>query len=206
VRTCCGAVADGRDPEDIQSKLDEMMADDSKSAALFDAYRRVSLSASPTIGPRIIALVTARIIAEARDASPTDERIMAVAELLTDAEFVEAKDWYDRYVVKLPQPHSSFHDPGHADDVASTDLWDGWGAWAAKLGQLGFITHTIRIIANQNRYDGIVEMEKPRLATDMYYDTAYADLASLIELATCARNATEQSDPPKSPVGRESES
>ena len=65
---------------------------------------------------------------------------------------------------------------------------------AAKFGQLGFINHTIRIIANQHHYDGIVEMDKPKLATDMYYDTAYADLVRLIELAAPTPNATEQTD------------
>jgi hypothetical protein len=184
VRAFCAAVTDGRDADDIQSRLDDMMADDVKSAALFDAYRRVSLSASPTLGPRIIALVTAKVIAESRNASPTEERIMAVSELLTDTEFVEAKNWYEKHVVKLLKLHNSFQDLGHEGDVASTDLWDGWGAWAAKLGQLGFITHTIRIIANHNHYGEIIEMEKPRLATDMYYDIAYADLAALIDLAT----------------------
>jgi hypothetical protein len=198
VATFCNAVADGGNPDDVSQLLDDMMADEKKTAALFDAYRRVALSTSMTIGPRIIALVTARAIAESRDVSPAEDQIMAVSELLTDAEFAEAKDWYDRYVVKLEQPHSSFHDPGHEDDVASTDLWDGWGAWAAKLGQCGFITHSIRIIANHNEYDGIVEMEKPRLATDMHYDRAYADLASLIDLASHGLNATEPSDAPKS--------
>jgi hypothetical protein len=190
VKTFCNAVTEGVHNDEIANKLDEMMADDSKSAALFDAYRRVALSASATIGPRIIALVTARIIAESRDTTPTEERIMAVAELLTDAEFAEAKDWFDRYIVKLDNSQSSFYDPGHEDDIASTDLWDGWGSWAAKLGQHGFITHTIRLIANQNHFDGIVAIENARLATDMYYDPAYGDLIFLTELATHAPNAS----------------
>ena len=192
VRTFCDAVAGGVDTENVLSQLDEIMADEAKSASLFDAYRRVSLSASPTIGPRIIALVTAKIVSETRNASPTEERILAAAELLNDAEFVEAKNWYDRYVVKLPRLNTSFQDVGPEDDAASTDLWDGFGAWAAKLGQCGFITSTIRIITNQNRHGGIIEMEMPRLATDMYYDSAYADLVSLIEAAAHSRNATEQ--------------
>jgi len=200
IRTFCDAVAEGRDTEDVLSQLNEIMADEAKSAALFDAYRRVSLSSSATIGPRIIALVTAKIVSQNRDASSEEERILSVSEQLNDAQFAEAKDWFERYVVNLPQPGSSFQDLGHEEDVASIDLWDGWGAWAAKLGQFGFITNSIRIIAEQNSRGGIIEMQKPQLATDMYYDPAYTELVALINLATQTPNETEPSNAPTSPI------
>jgi hypothetical protein len=203
VRTFCDAVSKGRDTEEALQLLNEIMADEAKSAALFDAYRRVALSSSPTIGPRIIALVTAKIVSQNRDASPDEERILSVSELLNDAEFGEAKDWFERYVCKLPQPGTHFQDLGHEEDVASTDLWDGWGAWAAKLGQFGFIQQSIRIIAKEYNVREFTEIGKPQLATDMYYDHAYAELVALIDLATQTCNGTEPSDAPKSPLNRD---
>ena len=203
VRTFCDAVSKGRDTEEALQLLNEIMADEAKSAALFDAYRRVALSSSPTIGPRIIALVTAKIVSQNRDASPDEERILSVSELLNDAEFGEAKDWFERYVCKLPQPGTAFQSLGDEDDVASTDLWDGWGAWAAKLGQFGFIKQSIRIIAHEYNFRDFTEIGKPQLATDMYYDPAYAELVALIDLATQTCNGTEPSDAPKSPLHRD---
>ncbi|MGA2253347.1 MAG: hypothetical protein ABSG53_01690 [Thermoguttaceae bacterium] len=187
-QTFCAQVGENHATEDLNDALDQIINDEAKSEALFDAYRRVALSASPTIGPRIIALITAKLVADGRWASSTEERLLAAAELLSDAEFVEAKDWFDRYVRKLDRPKGTFfYDSGTAEDVASVDLWDGWGAWAAKLGQLGFITHSIRIIANREDHG---ELEPARLATDMYYDGAYQDLRELTDIATRGRNST----------------
>jgi hypothetical protein len=103
----------------------------------------------------------------------------------------------------LPQPGTAFQSLGDEDDVASTDLWDGWGAWAAKLGQFGFIKQSIRIIAHEYNFRDFTEIGKPQLATDMYYDPAYAELVALIDLATQTCNGTEPSDAPKSPLNRD---
>ncbi len=186
VKTFCDAVTKGCSEDEIKQKLDEIVNDDVKSAALFDAYRRVSLSASSTIGPRIIALVTARIVGESRNATSEEDRLMAVAELLTDNEMAEVKVWYDKYIVKLQQKRDgNFYDPGPLDDVGSTDLRSFWGSWAAKLEQLGFITQQIRIVQNKRELgDGVIALEKAQLATDMYYDSAYTELVSLINLAS----------------------
>ena len=43
-------------------------------------------------------------------------------------------------------------------------------------------------------------MQKPQLATDMYYDPAYEELVALINLATQTPNETEPSNAPTSPI------
>ena len=46
---------------------------------LLDAYRRVALSHSKTIGTRVVALLTARLLIEKRDANSAEETMTDIA-------------------------------------------------------------------------------------------------------------------------------
>src|SRR6185369_2922943 len=85
----CKQVAEGTNEASLEANLTAIVEDDQKSQALFDAYRRVALSASPELGPRIIALVTARIVGESRQPTVEEDKIMMAAERMNDAELIE---------------------------------------------------------------------------------------------------------------------
>lgn len=70
----------------LEPLLEEIVKDKVKSELLFEAYRKVSLSASKEIGPRVIAVITARLVAESREATQDEEQMMWVAETFNDGE------------------------------------------------------------------------------------------------------------------------
>jgi hypothetical protein len=78
----------GVQTEDVDKRLAELLADDTKSEVLFDAYRRVCFSKSKTLGPRIIGLLTGQLVHEGRMANYEEECIFEAAELLSDGDFV----------------------------------------------------------------------------------------------------------------------
>src|SRR5258708_35858215 len=82
--------------EDVDERLTAILEDEAKSEVLFEAYRRVCLSTSKRLGPRIVGLLTGRLVLEGRMADDTEERIFAAAESLSDAELIEfMKSYYE---------------------------------------------------------------------------------------------------------------
>lgn len=189
IRTFCELVAAGKSDDEIEPYLTAIMDDENKSAALFDAYRRVAMSASPVLGPRIIALVTARIVGEARQPTDEEEKILTAAEKMTDAELIEARRWFNEYVSKKERKGTSYYDAGDDEDSAGIDYWSGWGPWAAKLASFGFIYTDIGVRAYKDYLEESFMVEpdekisKVKLRTDMYYAAEYKDLAELITRA-----------------------
>lgn len=49
-------------PSELDEELTKLLEDEACSEVLFDAYRRVALSKSKILGPRIIAILTAEIV------------------------------------------------------------------------------------------------------------------------------------------------
>src|ERR1700737_4432035 len=80
-----------RESANLNDYLDLIAKDEARSSALFDAYRRVCLAASKSIGPQIIGLLTAQLILQKRDADDDEELIFQAAEQLNDADLVAAK-------------------------------------------------------------------------------------------------------------------
>lgn len=189
VRTFCDLVCAGKSDEEIEPYLNAIVQDDAKSAALFDAYRRVALSASPVLGPRIIAIITARLVGEKRVPNYDEEKLLAAGERLNDAELIEARNWFNSYVVKLEQKDGSYFDEGWPDTTGGIELWDGWGPWAAKLSLIGFIFQSIRPIPkfdltdDEESYRTSQKVKDVGMATDMIYNSAYKELAELITRA-----------------------
>lgn len=76
------------DCSEVEALLDRAVEDEATSEVIFDAYRAVSLSRSKTLGPRVIAVLTSRIIQ--RDdpvATGVEEMVFAAAETLSDVDF-----------------------------------------------------------------------------------------------------------------------
>ena len=107
----------GQPLSNMEPMLAEMLIDDIKSQVLFDAYRRVSLSASPSLGPRIIAVLKARLIRQGRAAKPEEERLMMVAETFSDDELLALCTYLGEHTLENYQVKIS-------DDTATApDFW-----------------------------------------------------------------------------------
>ncbi|TDN61435.1 hypothetical protein [Paraburkholderia sp. BL10I2N1] len=78
---------------DLNDMLKSLARSDEQTSALFDAYRRVALSASKDMGPMIIGLLTARLVLEDRDASEIEEMVFEGAEVLKDKDFSDLQNW-----------------------------------------------------------------------------------------------------------------
>jgi hypothetical protein len=190
VNTFCGLVTSDKSDDEIELYLTSIIEDEKKSEALFDAYRRVALSASPTLGPRIVALVTARIVGADRQPTAEEDKILSAAEKMTDVELIELRDWFGEHVSKLEKKGTSYYSKGADEDSAGIDYWADWGSWAAKLAGFGFIYTYVEVKTYKDwQFDeGRVieegdEIKQVKLRTDMYYAAEYKDLAELVTRA-----------------------
>jgi len=157
-------------PQELNSYLDKIFQDEEMSEILFDAYRRVSLSRSKTIGPRIIAVVTAKLIYEKRCADTSEEILLTAAETLNDDEFVEFEyfvstnkkhansknnevyfDKSGNLKIKYRQEHfdSNFH-PETEISISPINLTYEIGIWAIKMKNLGIIYD--EVIEKKSKY------------------------------------------------------
>ncbi|WP_321817802.1 MULTISPECIES: hypothetical protein [unclassified Paraburkholderia] len=142
----------------LDDLLDRLDAEDESTSTLFDAYRRVCLSASRDVGPRIIGLLTAVVVLENRSATGGEERMFQAAELLTDADFAElveytrakqeklsteqgeqfAQHGYVSYVVdeRVDEVKTT---QGHFASVSPPNLGEVLGIWGLRLNALCLI-------------------------------------------------------------------
>lgn len=154
----CHAVSK-ESPVETQEYLDGIFKDEVRSGILFDAYRAVCLSRSRNLGPRIIALLVARIVM--RDGVPTEdeEMIFAAAEDMTDGEFTSCLSYYRETESLAEQGSKSgcradahgllYRDlrvseidsnwPSQPAPVAPQSLGVYVGTWASKLSRSGLV-------------------------------------------------------------------
>lgn len=143
----------------LNTIIDSILQDETRSEVLFEAYRRVSLSRSKNIGPRIIAVITAQIIHEERFAKDSEEVILSAAESLNDDElrsfscFVsehrektngksEALFLDDSENLKVRWHKETIDSNLHQKteiSVSPLNLTSDLGMWAPKLKDLGII-------------------------------------------------------------------
>ncbi|WP_158934064.1 hypothetical protein [Burkholderia sp. S171] len=83
---------------ELNDMLQSIANNDERTSAIFDAYRRVALSASKDIGPMVIGLLTARIVLEERAADEIEEMVFEGAEVLNDRDFTSLQAWMRRFV------------------------------------------------------------------------------------------------------------
>jgi len=79
----------------LNDMLQSVAKSEDQTSALFDAYRRVALSASKDMGPMVIGLLTARIVLQDREASEIEEMVFEGAEVLKDKDFSDLQAWMD---------------------------------------------------------------------------------------------------------------
>jgi hypothetical protein len=83
---------------ELNDMLQSIANDDERTSTIFDAYRRVALSASKDIGPMVIGLLTARIVLEGRAADEIEEMVFEGAEVLNDRDFTSLQAWMKGFV------------------------------------------------------------------------------------------------------------
>jgi hypothetical protein len=150
----------GEHSAELEPLLDKMLEDEFATELLFDAYRRVSLSRSKSIGPRIIGILTARMALENRDATGAEESMMDAAEQLYDDQLIEFSTFIhhyrhraadekhkdvtlcDRGILRIKWHSEQLDSNWHRDfdvSLAPLNLDESCGSWATKMAALGII-------------------------------------------------------------------
>jgi hypothetical protein len=144
----------------LEELLDKIIDNEANSEALFDAYRRVCLSRSRDIGPRIVAMVIAAAVFEERVLTDGEEQVLLAAESLSDRELQECYEFVNenkpsplaealdqlgsvhRETLKVcwhrSQQESSRVDRAEAS-IAPLSLAVDIGLWAEKLSGFGLL-------------------------------------------------------------------
>ena len=139
--------------EDLELRLEDLLSDSKNSEIVWEAYRLVSLSRSKTIGPRIIAVMVAKIVQRDGIADDQEEILLQAAEMLSDCEFIQLQEQINH--MKDSQTGPSFTEllgtqsidpnwPNSEIDVGPVSLTDEYGLWAQKLSTLGLISQSSR--------------------------------------------------------------
>jgi hypothetical protein len=146
------------------AKLDDILShileDEICTETLFDAYRRVSLTKSKELGPRIIGIVTAELVLRDRTADEIEDSILTAAENLSDDELLDyAKFVREQSVIGADESEKdvSFTENGdlkikwseeHFDSnwrnndrvsIAPLNLDESLGRWASKIKSYGIL-------------------------------------------------------------------
>jgi hypothetical protein len=156
----------GHEMPEVDQRLDAILADETKSELLFDAYRRVCFSKSKDLGPRIIGFLTAELVLEGRMATQGEESIFEAAENLSDGEFKDFLKAYQEYrgkaagiidrsaevcslgesiIIRWYKQELDMHSEA---ELGPFPWVEALGPWAVKLNRTGLITDRMRQKAN----------------------------------------------------------
>ncbi|HCH4005090.1 TPA: hypothetical protein NKV74_004514 [Vibrio parahaemolyticus] len=141
--------------------IEDILSSSHGSEVIFDAYRRVSLSSSKSIGPRIIGLLTAEICIEERVADDFEELTFSVCETLNDSELLDVhhiiNSWleeanntgnkkgsyieygYVKNVIDESVTDTSYNS-NSITDLSIDNLYEDYGSGVQKLKNLGVLT------------------------------------------------------------------
>ena len=191
--------------EETMTCINQALADASKSEVLFEAYRRVCLSASKNCGPRFVGLMTAELLVEDRVANNYEERLLMCAEKLSDQEFRMMVEFFasqkaaqddnpaPRLTVSIEvDEQSTDSNMLGAIDISSINLGEYLGIWALKASSVGILTQ--RLTQTQESY----EADSERFFSDsgitttfkwtIEYETQFLDSVELMLKAIESRN------------------
>lgn len=216
--TFCQSLLDlGLADSDIAATLDDLLSDEHKSAAVFDAYRAVCLSRSKDIGPRIIAILTAELVLANSTASSPDSMVFSAAEELTDHELCDFAHFSMTHEKKgessLPNG-TRLLENGSLEILIATDAIDSnWqtdisiatgpiylaqeiGVWAPKLERLGLITQDIRETQHRYEVDSELHVDMPGTAREIkWYLILHSPSLALARLVLRALKPAEKQSP-----------
>lgn len=146
----------------IRAALERVAAREETRETVHEYYRRSVLSRSKEIGPRILALLAARMIREQREPTAVEHQIADVAETCTDGELSEFERYYasleaeasdprrdvllskvtvtrEGFYVRLEQESST-----GSVTVGPLCLSSELGPWAAKFERAGAIEQNVQ--------------------------------------------------------------
>jgi hypothetical protein len=195
--------------EAVDRKLNEIVDDEEKSAALFDAFRRVAVSASRDIGPRVIALHIAEVVNGLIDDPPVSDAVMAAATSLLDFEFAD----FVSFVASKGMEEASFADSlGNSliimADTAEFDsnwkrrrsetgpisLRSEFGSWAQKLEVTGLLYQDVSEEEFDYEPDSEQHIDEPGSTRRVYRNVVLGPGTShLFRLTKRARRARDSS-------------
>ena len=184
---CRAVVGDEVSDEELRLLLNRLLADDKRSEIVFDAYRSVCLTKSRSIGPRIIALLTAELVNAESIAPEADESIFAAAEQMSDDEFQEFASYVRdmRKAMDAGQERGPKMEHGSMVILAFDDMTDSnWrsdrsqsvgpmdlpqqiGAWALKLKQVGLVTDDVQEREWEYKEDGERHIDQDGVAREI---------------------------------------
>jgi len=210
-------LAGGRS-EDLEPLLDKMLQDEHSTELLFDAYRRVSLSRSKAIGPRVIGILTAKLAIEQRDPTGAEESMLDAAEQLYDEELIEFAAFIcdyrrraadekqddvtlcDRGILRIKWNSEQLDSNWHREfdvHLGPLNLNKSCGSWATKMESLGMIQSDMTEKKWDYKEDGERHIDQDGSVRELSWWiitwATYFEFADLIDRVN-AEYATEQSD------------
>ena len=195
----------GKRSDKLDQVLNKILEDKTCSEVLFDAYRRVCFTKSNDFGPRIIGIITAKLVLEERSANEIEDNMLVAAENLTDSELdefseytrekiLEGKDDSKKDVHFNTQGDLVIYCGGENFDsnwrsrtetsVAPMDL-NEFGRWAVKLKSFGIISDDVKERQYDYQEDSERYIDEPGTVREvswwLYIPKAYFRFIDIIE-------------------------
>lgn len=192
--------------EAINAALDRVMKRDSARETVFEFYRQSVLSRSKEVGPRLLAILAARLVGDDRKPTAAEQQVAEIAEACTDDDLAQFAEYFATikdgtspkhaecvrvvtagHLVRLDQETSDSNWPS-AMRAGPLNLASELGPWAAKFERVGAIEQHIETIdeaypADGERFDPSAGVTH-RIEWSVFLGDACRQLAELIPLAT----------------------
>lgn len=184
--------ASNRPLKEIEPLLEDLLGDEQKSEIMFEAYRKVCLSASVSLGPRIIAVITARLVGEGRKASPDEERMLMVAESLGDQDLIGMTDYLSTHALKNYEvdlghdtENSNYWGSSQINRIGPMNLGEEVGNWCLKLANCGLVVQDIAKESASYNEDSDRHIDEPGILTTytwkLVFQPEVLELKNIIE-------------------------
>lgn len=193
-------------PEAVGAALDRVMADDPARETVYEFYRKSVLSRSRETGPRLLALLAARLVQERRIATEAENEVAEVAETCTDDDLKHFLAYFARimggegltdaervrkessgYLVRLRRETGASDWPFFLP-TNPLSLYSELGAWAAKFERAGAVKQRIKVDAHRYDDDPERHVDVSGVARQvewfLWLGDACQDLFTLLPLAT----------------------
>lgn len=192
--------------EAVSAALDQVLTRGSARETVFEFYRQSVLSRSKVVGPRLLALLAARLIGEHRKLTAVEQQLCELAEACTDEDLAEfaayfatitggtSPNYAERvkkdpigYIVRLDQQYSDSNWPS-VMRAGPLNLALALGGWGAKFERVGAIEQRIETSSKAYKEDSERYIDMPGLLHSVEWYALFGDvcseLAELIPLAT----------------------
>lgn len=192
----------------LDTILDQLLEDESGSELLFESYRRVTLSRSTSIGPRIIGILSARLALANREATSDEEQLLEACERLNDSELLQFSKFitgerrareasansHEHEELRIEFGKESIDSSWHSEtniSLSPLDLHDSLGSWAVKLRDVGLLSDDMQERTWAYSQDSERHIDEPGTVREITWWVVVSKpcfhLADLIERASVKR-------------------